>query len=188
MGIKIKIFSIIHVCIFMLILGCKTQDDKLKCIDSIIDNNKKFAEYPIVEKLLIDTINGWIDKKVELVQAYKHEKWKIDALIFNNQRNRCFVVIIELDTNLTAKLDYITYGVGQLQEDKLWNFYFAGITNLAVPKGNDLEELSIIARKEIIIGGIIKNAGCSLNEDYINGWFNEKLYDKHKKFLNAREQ
>ncbi len=141
-----------------------------------------------VEKALKDTINNWINRSIEQVQCFKYEKWKIDALIFNKQKNKCFIIIIEIDTKLTAKLDYITYGVGQLQKNNLWNFYFAGITNLVVPKVNDFKKLSNIAREEIIKGGIIEKQDCRINEEYINGWFNQNLYNKHTNFLNKKYQ
>lgn len=172
----------------VIIAGCKTQAQKLNCLNSIIDENKRIVDYSIIEKSLKDTINNWINRKIELAQGYKQMKWKIDALIFNKQKNKCFIIIIEIDTNSTAKLDYVTYGVGQLQNNNLWDFYFAGITNLVVPKGNDFEKLSIVAREEIIKGGILKKEECIVNEDYINGWFNQNLYDKHKKFLNTKVQ
>ena len=168
--------------------GCITQTQKLDCFNSIINQNKHLDVYSFVEKSLKDTINSWINKKIELAQGYKNEMWKIDALIFNKQKNRCFIIIIEIDSSLTAKLDYVTYGVAQLQNKTTWNFYFAGITSLVVPKGNDFDKLSIIARKEIIRGGIIEKFDCKINEDYINNWFNQDLYDKHIKFLNSKVQ
>jgi hypothetical protein len=171
---------------FLFIVGCKMQAQKLDCLNSIINENRNDADYINIEKLLKDTINNWINQRIELVQAYKHEKWKIDALIFNKLKNKCFIIIIEIDTNSTAKLDYVNYGVGQYQNNSLWSFYFAGITNLAVQKGNNFEELSIIAREELIKGGILKNVNCSVNDDYINGWFNQNLYNKQKKFSARR--
>ena len=45
------------------------------------------------------------------------------------------------------------YGVGQLSKDSVWNFYFAGITELFIPKNiheNNFDQLSKMARKELV--------------------------------------
>lgn len=169
--------------------SCKTKAQQLECLNLIINNNQQLKNYSKVQAAIEDTINYWKDNKITLAQHYKNDKWKVDAILFNKSKNKCFIIIVGIDTVFNASSNFVNYGVGQLSKDSIWNFYFAGITELFIPKNiqeNNFDQLSKIARKELIKGGIIKE--CSINDNYISGWFNENLYRAHTRFLNNKVQ
>lgn len=174
--------NIFTILIVFITISCKTQSQKLDCLNSIIEKNRKDKNYYIIENTLKDSIANWNNNNNNgLIQGYNEDEWKIDAIIFNKQKNRCLIIILEIDTRSNASLDYVDYALGEKKQELNWDFFITGIAGLAIPKGESFENLSIIAREKIIEGGILSKHGCVINNDYINGWFNEELYIENKK-------
>lgn len=166
--------------------GCFTHSKSMQCLDSIIKQNKSSALYGLVENSLIDTLNNWSAKNAPLTLQYKIDLWKVDAIIFNKTQDKCFIVILDIDTNKKSTINFINFGVGELRNFNQWYFYIAGMPNIAVSKKNGMSfsTLSEIAKDELIKGGVLDK--CSLNDDYILNWFNDNLYNSHLRFLKVK--
>ena len=181
---RMSILFVLIILFPIVLSSClKTKTQQLKCLNQIICKDQKSKEYMDVDQALNDSIENWIADKIETMQHYKTDIWDVDAIIFSKNKRRCFIIIIGIDTIPNACFDFADFCVGEIDNNK-WNFYYGGMPSLYIPKRkpkNTLENISGIARDEIIRGGVLKK--CSLNEDYIAGWFNDGLLQSQKRFL-----
>lgn len=188
---------IILLLFIFLHISCKSTNDKLICLQNKNKVWSKQEVYKDMQKQLTDTLLDWINNKnIKRVQYYKKKSWKIDSTVFfNTLQNAAILLIMDQDTSINATMDNIQLIYAKRNGNK-WNFYKSGMPTITANRyytdkkdptiPYTFEELSDIAKKEIIEGGYFKNNTCDINDSYINDWYTKDLEYLHQKFLNDK--
>lgn len=147
-------------------------------------------EYKAVQTTAELKLNEWIGKGLEEVQFLRQCKWKLDeAVFFNSERNRCYLLLLIQDDLADAHLDYI-YQMYAVKENKVWVIYFAGLPNMVFPRarfGNkpiSLGKLSELGCAEMLKGYLDRNGDPK--DDFVNKAYTDDLKSKQNRFLNQQ--
>ena len=80
-------------------------------------------------------------------------------------------------------------------KNQKWHFYLNGLPYIGFNRKKSnlnraftFDELSKGTTIRLIKGGLLNKWKCSINEDYINGWFDSNMDKKHIEFLNEKIQ
>lgn len=187
-----KIIFRLLMCISLVFMySCMSHDEKINCVEKLINENKNHE----VSAILEDSIYSWSNQKLKFMSRYAPEftTWEIDALFFNSTSDRLFGWILKIDNDVKVNsLDYVEFYCGEKRGNK-WFFYLHNMPSVwGVREHNDnmkytFEQLSTIAKEQVIRGGLINSDG-KLNDSYINEWVDRDgrdLYEWHKDFLKS---
>lgn len=169
-------------------ISCMNQESQLGCLNKIITENRTTQIYKYTFKSLNDTIRSWNHKKLKYFNNSDLANWRQGDMIFNADKSKILTWIL-IKKSKTERFDWIQLISGEMVERK-WNFYVVTMPSIPVVKSivitNTFKDLSIIVKKELVTGGIIKN--CEINNIYINQWMDEKkskIRHKHYEFLKS---
>lgn len=190
----VKVTSVRLIFLMLIMQSCMSQDEQVKCLNSLM---KKYESKEIVATLK-DSIHSWSNKELKGMSRFdnKETTWKIDALLINSSSDRLFGWILQVDNDLSKDaLDYVKFYSGE-QRDGKWFFYLHNMPKTWADREKNenkkytFEQLSEIAKKEVLKGGLIKE-NCKINDSYINDWIDREgqdLYKWHKDFLQTRSK
>jgi len=168
-------------------------------LDYQIDRIKNEAIYLRIDSALNDTLSNWISAKVRLAQPYKKNKWLLDGIVFNEDKKRFIGCLLSIDSDASVRLDMAQVFGGEIDKKQNITFYFSGIFPTVyfdrdVLKTNgkqySFDQLSKLARRELSRGGILNYCNWKVNNDYVNGWFENEaeLKKRYREFLNDKEE
>jgi hypothetical protein len=191
-----KLKTFILMLTFLAIFSCKSEETQNKCLSAHINEISSDPEYQFIRRAANDTINSWSTRNLKFFTSLKSNNWQIDsAIIFNKDKSKAIVLLLEIDTTPTATFDYVKMLAAEKKEGN-WQFYFKSMPtigfdrtvnpNSKTKRPYTFKELSGISRKEIINGGYFKTGSCTVNYDYVNDWFKEPLAEYHKEFLETK--
>ncbi len=156
------------------------------------------GEYYLIREMAVDTLNSWINRKIDFWQYEKiGYTVKIDSLIcFNKERNKLITVLLAKTLNKNSSIDGVHFFYGVKIKEK-W-YFFSGPT-MYIPRNKDslqtptsFTKLHKIAMQEIFSGYLIKDSRgqCQINEHFFddltsNAWWadgkepkNQEEWDK----------
>ena len=117
-------------------------------------------------------------------------------MIINSSSDKLFGWILQIDNDDSKDaLDYVKFYSGENKNGQ-WFFYLHNMPKILADRednGNQkytFEQLSEIARKEVVNGGLVNN-NCQIDDSYINDWIDRKgrnLFEWHTKFLQSRSK
>ncbi len=173
--------------------SCMRQDEKMKCLNEALKTENKE-----LTSTLQDSIQSWSRRRLKSMSRFSPSEstWKIDALIINSSSDKLFGWILQIDNDDSKDaLDYVKFYSGENKNGQ-WFFYLHNMPKILADRednGNQkytFEQLSEIARKEVVNGGLVNN-NCQIDDSYINDWIDRKgrnLFEWHTKFLQSRSK
>ena len=184
----IYLFSIIS-------FSCYTPIQQEKCISNytqIIYNTNNYKE---IRKAAIDTVKNWANIDNWYFRRLQITKWQIDSSVFFNEMNtKGILMLLQIDNDSNAILDGVQLMIAENKNQK-WHFYLNGLPYIGFNRKKSnlnraftFDELSKRTTIRLIKGGLLNKWKCSINEDYINGWFDSNMDKKHIEFLNEKIQ
>lgn len=186
-----KALSLVLILLALSMKSCLPLEEQVICLNELLRERKNNN----LEKAITDSINSWADKELKHMTYFKKGMyaWKLDGLIENSDSDRLFGWILQVDNDDDKKsLDYVHYFSGEKREDR-WFFYLHNMPSIWADRENNrnqkytFEQLSEIARKEVVNGGLVNN-NCKIDDSYINGWIDREgrsLFELHTKFLQS---
>lgn len=174
--------------------SCYSQQHKTNCYNSQLDSLKNTVLYNNVKTRALDSLNSWINVGIMasgIPPLRDRLEWKIDdAIFFNKKRTRVIVMILERDTSINSKADYIAFYFG-IQINQNWQFYFKSLPLLYMPRKlnyenttQSFEELSSRGIEQVL-KEYFKPGTCTINENFFD-YDIENLQEKHESFLNEK--
>jgi hypothetical protein len=179
--------------ITFLNLRCKSTNGQQHCLEDNIKEIKATSEYNSIRSAARDTISKWATLNIKTFYGINRTEWELDsAVFFNKDKSKALLLLLEVDTVLTAKLDYIKLLAAEKKGDN-WYFYAQSMHFIIYdreenPQGRPytFPELSLKGRYELIRGGYFKIGSCNVNYAYVDNWFKEPLAEYHQYFLHNR--
>lgn len=168
----------------------QVDTNRIRCIDNYIKANMKDSICKVIMRDFNDTLQSWINNKIRTVQGYKDNKWKIDAVLFDSNNYRGFLILLKIDSDSNATFDNIKFIAFQ-RENTNWNYYSAGFITIAMNRGfNDgvpysMEQLSAQVRQYLLEGDFV-NDMCEVNSDFFRTNFKNDVKEPHQWFLNDK--
>jgi hypothetical protein len=158
------------------LFGCKSGNEQLQHFNAELKNLEKTEKYKVVKKLANDTLQKWINSDITstgIPPLRTFIKWKLDdAIFFNEDKNRCIILILERDTTPYAKLDAVKLLLADYNLNH-WNFYFQSLPalfyqrNESKANGYNFDELSALVRKDILKEYYKRNS-CKIDSDFFD--------------------
>ncbi|WP_299700774.1 hypothetical protein [uncultured Pontibacter sp.] len=178
-----------------LLFSCKGPEAQQNCLKENINALKDTAEYNSIRSAAKDTVTDWIDKNVQFYGHLDREsKWQIDSAVFFNEDNsRALLLLLEVYTTPDSKMDFVNMLAAE-KKNGSWYFYTQGFPSIAFDRSNNknqpytFNQLSMVSREELMLGGYYKWKSCNVNYDYVNDWFNEPLEKYHQEYLKRRNK
>jgi hypothetical protein len=189
--IKMKVFR--YSFIIFIFTSCSAQHKK-DCYNTQLDSLKAKAIYGEVKSKALDSLQSWINSGITasgIPPLRNRLKWKIDdAIFFNQKQTRVIFMILERDTVLGSKADYIDFFIG-LKAKQDWCFYFKSVPSMYIARKLDnestphsFEELSAIGVEQVL-KEYYKSGTCIIKDSFFDYDIKE-LQEQHKKFLNEK--
>lgn len=185
----LRIFSLI-ICIFVLLWfsNCNNSERLMKCFDEKIVSNEKQDTRIITA--LESTVKKWQDADLEYLVTLKRCNWKVSKkILYNNQKNKCILLLLQQDRNPEVKVDFVN-SILAVKEGDDWVFYYAGMPSFMMsriewdyPDAIPFNVMERNAIERIVKSGYIHEKDCSINDEYIDGWYDENLVSGNKKYL-----
>ena len=175
--------------------SCISPAGQQQCLNNYLSEIKNSPDYNKIRSAAKDSVTYWATLNIENFYGINSTKWEIDsAVFFNEDKSKALLLLLEIDTVSTAKLDYINL-IAAEKKGADWHFYTEGMHLIYLDRERNkngrpftFKELSERGRYQLIRGGYYEKRSCNVNYDYINDWFNEPLSDYHRHFLNNRIQ
>ena len=181
--------DIMKLATLLMVISCSRLSAQMDCLNKYIEDARNTAQYQEAEQEFVKTLGQWWEQGARTMGHMEKCDWKIDAILFNSSRNQALVIVLQIDTNASAKLDYIEIFVGEKNEDR-WRFYLGGVPSMVVSrKGrpHTSDQLSRSVRKKVVKGGYYRKGTYEVDDSYISGWFDDEFYWRHEKLLNDIE-
>lgn len=105
----------------LLLYSCMIEKNHLTCLNAVIKKQSQELIYDEVLKSLKDTIQSWSNRNLKFAD-HNHHEWKIEALVFNQERNKILSWIL-IKENTNEKYDNIDLISGEKLSNNKWNFY-----------------------------------------------------------------
>jgi hypothetical protein len=145
-----------------------------------------------IKKDFKDTLESWIDKKLDYVLFLTKTDWKLDdAVYLNKAGNRALLLLLVRVKDADWLNDYVKV-IGAEKLNDSWHFYYASylVMEFSRKENNDnpnsFELLAQRARKNLNEDGFIKcGLSCKVDYHYLDSdiWFAEWVRQMHKRFL-----
>lgn len=110
----------------LMFMSCTGRSTQVDCLNKYIERTRTTSHYQEAEQEFVKTLNQWWERGVRTMGHMKKCDWKIDAILFNSSGTQALVVVLQIDTNPSAKLDYIEVFVGEKKGGQ-WQFYLGGV-------------------------------------------------------------
>jgi RHS repeat-associated protein len=182
--------------------GCINRDEQKVCFKQKQEEYRKMPLHLYLRKSLKDSLESWIKKDLRLrghdrgiSYAFNKCKWEIGKIIlFNKDYSRAILLVLEIDKEESAVLDYIEMIAAEKRDDGWW-FYYVDMPFVYCDRRDNnnkpytFEQLEEIMINEFIRGGYFKKWTCDIDYWYVDGWFDRKgrdLYKWHREFLNRK--
>lgn len=139
---------------------------------------------------LEDSVQSWIDKKLDYALFLGSTNWKIDSAVFYNQdKSKALLVILFQPHSNNWKFDYSKIITAEKIENK-WQFYYVGMALRVSDRRNgkrvSFSKLADDARFQVWSGGFIScDKECRVNHAFVDtgAWFPASRKEQHARFL-----
>lgn len=192
-GYSFVILLVLSLCVFIGWHMLKYRLN-LRALDKYMVTEKQFPEYNEVRRGFRDTLQSWIDRKVENIQFCKNWPKQIDELLlFDEDRRRCTFVIHMVNTDSGGVLDLTNY-VFAKKYNNSWYYYYGGMLESPSYKnpGESVERalfgmsqswhIRLCAEEEFNIWS------CTPGNRIIDVWDEDWRKDAHEAFLRSRKE
>jgi len=186
---KMKVRAVLFI-FFLMIISCNKS--RLDCLGHYTVNMKSKPVYTEIRIALIDTLNSWAERGLN-VQYFKKYKFHLEETVFFNEDNTK-ALLLGIGTNKykgQSNYNSVKVFAGEKIDGK-WQFYREGLVTFGYTfeKGEDnysYEYLSNEAKMHIMNDGYLTSS-CKINYSYIDSdtWFSEERRKKHEKFLDDK--
>ncbi len=115
----------VTIILLMTLLSCTTTNERWDYFVKHIESNDEISEQTLVKKLVGDTVNRWIDLKLQYFYHLnnKRDSWIIDDYIFfNSGLDKCIVNMPIRGDTIEGGSDSITILMGEKINGQWW-FY-----------------------------------------------------------------
>ncbi|MEJ2880521.1 hypothetical protein [Pedobacter sp. GR22-6] len=189
---KITLSRKVYIYFLMLLafsfVSCSNTDQSAPMLENTLKANEQHPSYQVLQDVVKKQLRSWIADGIEDTQVLTECPWKIDeAVFFNSQKDRAYLLLLIQDDLEGAKLDYV-YVMYAALEKKHWNIYFAGLPNLIFPRSGNQpaswNELSQMARAELSKQYL--NPQGQINDQFVNQAYTADLKAKQAKFLTKK--
>lgn len=176
-------------------LACTVSDEeKMKCLDQYIRKTSALPVYSQIRQGVVDSINSWKAKKLDVRFCVPECEVLDSAVFFNRDYSRCIFLMIERSPAGEQQKFNFVQTIGGERIDGRWHYYHVSFPGLAYSlKSNGYKDLSIEylskdARLDIINRGFFKEGTCKIDPDFVDSeeWFAGWIRVKHDLFLNGR--
>ena len=186
--------KVFRYCLIVLFFASCSAQNKIECYKTQLDSLKATAIYNEVKSKSFDSLQSWINNGITasgIPPLRNRVTWKIDdAIFFNQEKTRVIFMILERDTVLGAKADYINFFIG-IKAKQDWHFYFKSLPSMYIARKSDnestphsFEELSDIGIEQVL-KEYYKRGTCIIQDSFFD--YNIKdLQEKHEEFLNEK--
>ena len=189
--------SILFFFILLFSQGCqraKSDTERLDCLDKYISSISKREVYYEVRKGVLDSIENWRNRKLQVKCCDPKNTVLDSAVFFNEDFTRCiFLIVDSLDPENENTWNAVQT-LGGEKFGKKWHYYHVSFTTLAYSlkangyKNFSFEYLSKDARLDIIDRGFFKPGTCEIDWDFVDSeeWIADWVRKKHQQFLQGR--
>jgi len=179
--------------LFLIFIGtsCKSLEEQMQCLEEQHLEIKETNVYNTVYTSFSDTLQIWRNLNLEFISRLKIVDWKVDStILFNITRDKCLLFLLKRDTVTGAVHDNIKILLGV--KNIHWKFFYYGMPSLTAIRERvgksepfSFEELSEMALHQVIQGGYFEKYTCNINDDYVNGWYDQYKEKLHVEFLQS---
>lgn len=185
---KVFIYSFV----IFFFASCSAQHKK-DCYNTQLDSLKATAIYGEVKNKALDSLQSWVNSGIMasgIPRLRNRLKWRIDdAIFFNQKKDRVIFMILESDTVLGSKADYIHFYLG-IKKKQDWQFYFKSLPLMYIARktenenAHNFEELSAIGVEQVLKE--YYKSGTRIIKDSFFDYDIKDLQEKHESFLNEK--
>lgn len=168
-------------------MGCQNERNRHDMLEKKLTEYKSMPVYHTVHTAANSALNNWLNDSLTDIEVLKECIWKVDdALLFNTEKNRAYLLLLIQDQLPQAEMDYV-YVMYAALEDEKWNIYFAGLPNLVFPRDRfkhqplSFAQLSKLSRQQLLPSYLNRNG--EVNDDFVNDAYTQDLKAKQLKFL-----
>ena len=171
-------------------MACSLNNKK-HVFDKYLDSLKESKLVSRLKSDLKDSVQSWIDKRLNYVLFLQKTNWQIDdAIFFNNGQTKALLLLLIQPLDDFAPNDYVKI-IAAEEINQKWRYYFASYPvidyNRDKSKANLYKVLAENSRDELIDDGFVEcKPKCRINYQYVDSdlWFADWRREMHIQFLN----